>query len=273
MDLFYRELGKGQPIIILHGLYGNSDNWLSIGKSLAEKYKVYMIDQRNHGNSIHCKEHNFELFKKDLAGFIQKKKIENPVLIGHSMGGKTAMYYTRDNMEKVKALIVVDISPRDYTHSMFFEDRYNMHLNIILSLESINLHTLLNRKEANSLLAKRIKSDSFRRFLLKNLKRDENKDFTWKLNLKSIKNNLREIFKGFNDEDGELRIETPALFLKGELSDYIGEEDIAFIQRVFINSEIIEVENTGHLIHAEKTDEFLRYVEDFLDRVEWKFYV
>ena len=114
MNLFYREMGEGQPMIILHGLFGASDNWLSIAKVLSEHFKVYLIDQRNHGQSPHDDEFSYPALAEDLKAFIEQHKIDNAVILGHSMGGKTAMQFALDNQDAFEKLIVVDIGPKAY---------------------------------------------------------------------------------------------------------------------------------------------------------------
>src|SRR6056297_446936 len=139
MQLFYRQLGEGHPLIIIHGLYGSSDNWMSIGKVLAEQYQVFIIDQRNHGESGHSDEHNYPAMREDLKEFMDKHNLQKATILGHSMGGKTAIYFAAEYPERVERLIVVDISPCSYKQNDSFQTK--AHTQIINGLQSIDLKT------------------------------------------------------------------------------------------------------------------------------------
>ncbi|MGM0549460.1 MAG: alpha/beta fold hydrolase [Bacteroidota bacterium] len=264
MDLFYRQLGEGHPLIIIHGLYGSSDNWMSIGKILAEKYQVFLIDQRNHGESGHHDEHNYPAMREDLKDFMDKHNLQKATLLGHSMGGKTAIYFAAEYPERVERLIVVDISPCSYKDADSFQTK--THTQIINALQSINLNTLKSRSEADKQLSEYIQQKRIRQFLLKNLYRNEEKEFRWKLNLPILKKHLSETMDGFTADTVEKDVTGfPVLFIRGEESDYIQEKDIEATKKLFPMAEIVSIPNAGHWVHAEQPDAFLKAVNTFLE--------
>ncbi len=248
--LFFRKMGQGKPLIILHGLFGASDNWLTIGKSLSEHFEVYLVDQRNHGQSFHDPEHSFEAMALDLGDFITDHAISKPIVIGHSMGGKVAMRYALDHPENLEKLIVVDISPRGYKVH---------HDKILAGLKSINLASLSSRKEADDQLAVYVSNLGERQFLLKSLNRTY-EGFEWKINVKAIDRNIGLIVGEISGDP----IGLPTLFIDGENSNYIRDIDFPIIKNLFPNSSIITIKNAGHWVHAEQPEDFLKTVSDFL---------
>ena len=186
MKLSYRKLGTGQPLIIVHGLYGASDNWLTIAKELANNFEVYIVDQRNHGNSPHADSHTYQDLKEDLLEFMDDQNIEKAILLGHSMGGKTVMIFATDYPERVSSLMVVDIAPKNYSKISDYAPQTIDHSCIVKAMLNLDLLAYKNRTEIDTKLKENISSDKVRQFLLKNLKRNENKQFIWKLNIKTI---------------------------------------------------------------------------------------
>ncbi|MTI41933.1 alpha/beta fold hydrolase [Fulvivirga lutimaris] len=253
MKLFFREMGEGQPLIILHGLFGSSDNWLTIGKALSEKYKVYLLDQRNHGQSPHSNEFNYSSMALDLEEFIQQQQIANPIIIGHSMGGKTVMQYAVNNPNSWMKMVVVDIAPKAYPVH---------HDSILEGLNSLDLTGLSSRGEADKYLAEYIPEVGVRQFLLKNLNRDSG-GFNWKINLPVITSNIEIIGEGLN---GNLKDSKPVLFIRGRNSNYIKDSDFTLIEESFPNAQIETVENAGHWVHAEQSDNFMAVLITFLNR-------
>lgn len=250
MNLFYREMGEGQPMIILHGLFGASDNWLSIGKVLAEQYKVYLVDQRNHGQSPHDDEFSYPAMAGDLKEFIEQHDIDNPIIIGHSMGGKTAMQFALENQDAFDKLIVVDIGPKAYPVH---------HRTILDGLLSINLIELSSRGEADKQLAQFIPEIGIRQFLLKNLGRNSD-GFKWKVNLPVINEKIEIIGRSTG---GKLMTDKPVLFIRGANSNYILDEDIELINETFPTARLETVQNAGHWVHAEKPQEVIDLVLAF----------
>lgn len=251
MKLFFRQQGQGKPLIILHGLLGSSDNWHSLGKLFAETYSVYLLDQRNHGQSPHSDEFNYKALTEDLEEFVKEQKIEQADIIGHSMGGKTAMNFAVKNPKAVDKLIVVDIVPKKYVVR---------HDRLIEGMKSIGLDNITARTEAEVALAGYEPDPAVRQFLLKNLARDANGKFMWKVNLAAIDKHLQEtgdgmVYKGtFNG---------PTLFINGRKSDYYAEGDDQAIRKIFPAAQFVTLD-TGHWVQAEKPQEFSQAVLQFL---------
>jgi len=252
MKLFYREYGQGQPMIILHGLMGSSDNWLPQAKMLGEHYHVWVVDQRNHGQSPHSTEFNYNVLSNDILDFIQERGIEKPVILGHSMGGKAAMNFALAHPEKPDKLIVVDIAPKAYDVR---------HDHIVEALKAVPIETVQSRQEANEALAPHISSEAVRQFLLKNLLRKPEGGFGWRINLPVIDQSL-EMISGGLVNDGIFEKKT--LFIRGSKSDYILDEDREAIKKIFPNSTMVTME-TGHWVQAEKPEEFVQVVLSFLN--------
>lgn len=253
MKLFYRTSGQGHPLIILHGLFGSSDNWYTLAKTFSEHYTIYLPDQRNHGQSPHSNDMNYEVLAEDLHGFIQEHRLERPHIIGHSMGGKAAMNYAVKYTDQLSKLIVVDIVPKPYP----------VHHDAILDgLHAIPLPVLQSRGEADRLLAAFVPEADVRQFLLKNLGRDAEGRFQWKINLHAIDENIEAMGAGMifsGKHDG------PALFIRGEKSNYYAPGDEERIRAFFPHAEVVSMD-TGHWVQAEKPEEFARVVLNYLNR-------
>jgi pimeloyl-ACP methyl ester carboxylesterase len=266
MHLFYRKSGSGAPLIILHGLYGSSDNWYSIGRELSSSYTIYLLDQRNHGNSPHDPVHNYDVLASDLFDFI-RENIKEPVMImGHSMGGKTALSFGLKHPELVGKMIVVDMSPLGYDMNDA-SNAGNYHMQIIRALQSLKAETLSSREEADRMLSEGVPSPVVRQFLLKNLKRTPDGKFHWAFNLQALAANMPQIFYGVIDEnttDPRSIPVFPLLFIKGERSPYIGNRDEEAIHQYFPKAEISVVPDAGHWVHAEQPKVFLETVKQFL---------
>lgn len=252
MELHYKELGTGKPLIILHGLFGSSDNWMSIARALEDHFKIYLVDQRNHGQSPNSEEFSYEAMAQDLYEFIKSKNIEQPSIMGHSMGGKTAMKFAINHPDLWDKLIVVDMAPRAYPVR---------HRTILDGLKSIDVAQLKSRGDADKQLAEYIPQLGIRQFLLKNLARKNNGGFEWKINLPVIDKNIEQMGEGIEER---LAIEKEVLFIRGENSDYIRDSDNILIVQLFPNSEVKTVKNAGHWVHAEQPDEVVRLVTEFL---------
>lgn len=251
MELFYRAIGQGHPLIILHGLMGSSDNWLTQSKMLAEQYHVYMVDQRNHGRSFHSDEFDYKGLTEDLKHFVEKHVIGKPIILGHSMGGKTAMNFAVCYPELLSKLIVVDIAPKAYPVH---------HDSIIDGLNAIPINSLQSRDEADRILSEYVPEADVRQFLLKNLSRKPEGGFAWKINLPAIDKSLGKISEGMQ-YDGTYS--GPALFVRGSKSKYVLDEDRATIKTLFPNSTLVTMD-TGHWVQAEKPIEFVEIVKNFL---------
>ena len=251
-ELFYRELGEGKPMVILHGLFGSSDNWLTLGRRFAEKYKVYLLDQRNHGQSFHDDRFDYAAMAADLEYFFRSKKLEPAVILGHSMGGKTAMEFAINHPELTDCLIVADIAPKAYSVH---------HHAILKGLFAIDLEKLSSRSTADEILGQYVPEPGVRQFLLKNLTRNDQKAFTWRINLPVIAREIETVGKGLNQN---YRFDKPTFFIRGDRSDYIQDEDIHLIHSIFSNATLHTIENAGHWLHAEQPDHFCTAVMNFL---------
>jgi esterase len=267
MQLFYRVEGSGTPLVIIHGLYGSSDNWLTVAKKLSTVYQVFLIDQRNHGRSPNSEEHSYEAMKNDLAEFFDQQKIEKAIVLGHSMGGKTAMCFAADYPERIEKLIVVDIAPKDY-FLLNDESQYYLHNNILRAMLEIDFSKIDSRKQVENYLNERIDSFQIVQFLLKNVHRNkESHRFEWRINVQVLYDNLDEIIKGVNARwfDDRLPIYNyPVLFVKGTNSNYILIEDFASIRRIYPESKIVEIPDAGHWLHAEQPQLFMETIWEFM---------
>ena len=269
MNLFYRISGEGIPLVILHGLYGSSDNWMQIAKMIPEKYQVISVDLRNHGASGHASEHTYEDMVGDLAWLFHELEIDKAHVLGHSMGGKVAIAFAADYPEKIHSLTVADISPRNYLRTPASAIQYDFHKRILNVLANIDLSAFEFRKEIDTHLEKEIPEALVRQFILKNLTR-KNKKFEWKINVPALKSNLDQIISGVDFEDYEDRIPItlyPVLFIKGALSGYIQEDDIKAIYTMYPEAKIETIEQATHFLHAEKPEEFARVLVNFLNGI------
>lgn len=258
MKLFYRKYGEGPPLIILHGLYGSSDNWATIAKNLDTIYTVYLPDQRNHGQSPHSDIHDYDSMRDDLYELADDLKLKKFFLAGHSMGGKTAISFALKWPEMINGLLIADISP--FVNENNNQQAYNQHQNILNSMLSIDLSKMTSRAGAEMFLMEKIKSEKIRGFILKNLQRGPGNSFSWKLNVLSLFNNLEKIMQGIDRNAGFSQQITgfPVIFLKGADSDYLPESDYKDILKVFPAAEFVVAANAGHWIHSDRPDEVIR---------------
>ncbi|OEK02545.1 alpha/beta hydrolase [Roseivirga sp. 4D4] len=251
MLLNYKSFGEGQPLIILHGLFGSLDNWVTLGKKFGEDFKVFLVDQRNHGQSFHDDLFSYEEMAEDLCQLMGSLGIQKSHIIGHSMGGKTAMEFARQHPEKLDKLVIADIGPKFYPVH---------HTEILKAFYSVPINQLTSRKEADDILAKSITDFGIRQFLLKNLSR-EGSGFKWKMNLDIIAKNIEEVGKALNQN---AIIDRETLFLRGGNSDYILNDDFNLIHSVFPNSKVDTIDGAGHWLHAENPSDFYKKVIEFL---------
>ncbi len=245
-------IGQGEPLLILHGYFGNGDNWKTIANKLTDKFQIHLIDQRNHGRSFHSGDFDYELMIEDLCNYIEHHQLKKVSLLGHSMGGKTVMLYAVEYPENVNQLIVVDISPRMYPPH---------HHDILDALNSIDFSVQNSRKLVDEKLSELIPEAGIRQFLMKNIYWKEKGRLDFRFNLESLTENNDEVGVGlssFTIFEGE------TLFLKGENSGYISSDEEPLIKAHFPNSSIITIKNAGHWLHAENPSDFLKAIEGFL---------
>ncbi len=251
MKLFFRESGQGQPLIILHGLFGSSDNWFTLAKTFAESFHVYLVDQRNHGQSPHSDEFNYKLLAEDIYEFIQAHNLKDPIIIGHSMGGKAVMNFAVKYPDVAQKIIVVDIVPKDYPIH---------HDQILEGLTKMPLADLKSRNEAEEFLGRYVLDNSERQFLLKNLVRNSEGGFAWKLNVAAIDKHIEEIGEGMKYSG---TYDKPSLFIKGLKSKYYKTGDEELIKKIFTKAEFVTIDS-GHWVQAEKPIEFSQEVLKFI---------
>jgi esterase len=254
MILHSNIIGNGKPFIILHGFLGMGDNWKTLAKEFSESnYQVHLVDQRNHGRSFHSEDFDYELMSADLKAYCDDHNLSDIILLGHSMGGKTAMLFAATYSELVNKLIVADISPRFYPVH---------HDTILEGLNSLDFSKIKSRGEADKVLSSYIKDQGIRMFLLKNLYWVKKGQLGLRINLPVLKENVSEVGEAlpihaiFNKD---------TLFLRGDRSEYIGEQDETIIHRHFPNSKIIAIANAGHWLHAENPKDFFTAVMNFIN--------
>jgi len=253
MKLFYRNYGGGTPIVIIHGVFGFSDNWVTVGKKLAEQYAVYLLDLRNHGRSPHSDDLDYSIMAGDLLEFLNDQNLDEAIIVGHSMGGKVAMQFTDSYPKKVSKLVVVDIAPR------YYEPHYK---EIVQGLSSLDLENMNSRKEADEHLANYIDQLRERQFLLMNLYRKVDSSYGLRINLQAINDNAENIGAALDLKP----VEIPALFIRGGNSNYITLQDGKEIKNKFSDVEVVTVENSGHWVHAEQPLKFLEVLIEFIDK-------
>lgn len=256
MRLYHRHYGKGKPLIILHGLFGLSDNWVTFARNLTGLgYEVSIPDQRNHGRSLHSDTFNYLALTDDLMEFIDEHNIEDPVLLGHSMGGKVAMRFALENPELIEKLIVVDISLRKYPPR-------HQHKKIIQAMRAVDFTKASNLGDVEDQLKFLITEKRIRQFIMKNLYyRDNRNMLDWRINFEGICDNIDEMFDAI---DVGSVYDKPSCFIRGDLSDYVSDDDIEQIKRKFSNSEVHTISGASHWVHAEKPGEFYSIVKRFL---------
>lgn len=252
MKLAFKEFGSGQPMIILHGLFGSSDNWQTLGKRFAENFKVYLVDQRNHGRSPHSDVFNYDVMARDLKDFVTDHNIEKAIIIGHSMGGKTTMRFAQLFPEKVEKIISVDMGVKAYP---------SHHEKILEAFKKLNLKAIESRKDADREVAGLIPEFGVRQFILKNLFRKGKSEFGWRVNYSVIEEEMDNILAPLPTQSAAV----PALFIYGSKSDYIKEGDKHQIRSIFENAEFTELQ-AGHWIHAEVPEAFYDEVKKFVTK-------
>lgn len=247
MKLHTRTSGSGQPLVIVHGLFGSSRNWMGVTPKLAERRRVIAVDLRNHGDSPHADSMSLADLATDLAELLD----EPADFLGHSLGGKAAMTLAIEQPEKVRCLIVADIAPVAYPA---------VHARTIAAMQAVPLCELRDRKEADDYLAAEIADSRVRRFLLTNLVRGES-GMCWRLNLSALARWI-EALSGF---EASGTFHGPSLFLAGARSKYVGAAEAKAIQARFPHSELQIIADAGHWIHADQPEAMVANVERFLD--------
>lgn len=253
MQLYHRDLGgQGRPIVILHGLFGSSKNWVSAGRALSPWGRVYALDQRNHGRSPHAPSHSLADLTADLGEWIGRHLAEPPVLIGHSMGGLAAMAFALQRPGRAGALVVVDIAPRVYPQ------RHEPQLRAL----GLDLSGFATRAQIDRALESLLPDPKERQFLLMSAER-AGAEFRWVLNRQALE---RATFaQDFGRIPAASEFRGPALFLLGGRSDHVRPEDLPEIRRRFPAARIETVPGADHWLHHSAPGEFRRLVGGFLE--------
>jgi pimeloyl-ACP methyl ester carboxylesterase len=248
LELNAQVTGQGQPLVVLHGLFGSARNWASIARRLADIRQVHGLDLRNHGDSPWAESMTYEDMAGDVAAYIERNDLAPCDVLGHSMGGKAAMVMASSRPQLVERLVVVDIAPVAYLGHDYRD--------YIAAMLSIDLDRVRRRADVEAELAPAIPDPALRAFLSQNLVGDQGK-FHWRLNLAGIGRNLPAIV-GFPDLASPFP--RPVTFLAGERSDYVRPRDEAAIRALFPAATIVEIGQSGHWPHAEQPEQFLKLV-------------
>jgi len=255
MKLFTRQFGTGYPVIILHGLFGLSDNWVTFGRQLAEQYSVYIPDLRNHGQSPHSSVFDFPSLEEDLLELVESLNTQSIYLLGHSLGGKTAMFFALHHPQLISKLIVVDISLRKSPPN-------REHQQLLHAMMGVDFSLAKTRSDVERQLAEEVPGLKLRQFLMKNVYWRDRHSLDWRLNLKAVNENLLSIFEGVAVDS---TFDKPALFIRGGLSDYILDDDVEALKLKFPGSSVTTIANASHWVHADAPGEFFNIVKEFLD--------
>jgi len=255
LELAFSEFGQGEPLAILHGLFGSGRNWATIAKRLGESRRVLALDLRNHGSSPWADDMGYAQMAEDVTAIFATQGIEATDLIGHSMGGRTAMVLALTRPQLVRKLVVVDIPPAASSRG---------HLSYVRAMRGLDLGQVTRRKEADDLLAEAVPDVATRMFLLQNLVPEENRGLRWRINLAAIESAMDDL-TDFPHFGSDARFEGPTLFVTGAKSDYVRPEHRPEIERLFPNARTVEIADAGHWVHAEQPESFLDAVSTFLD--------
>lgn len=254
MQLNFKKIGESGPaIVILHGVFGFLDNWLTIGKAISDQgFTVYLVDQRHHGRSPHTGSLDFFTLSEDLKEFLEQQNLTAPILVGHSMGGKTVMQYAVTYPDTFAKLVVVDIAPKQYPIH---------HTEILKGLNAMPLSEIENRQQADDFLSTYEPLLPVRQFLLKNLYRKEEGGFDWRFNLPVLTRDMPKVGAKIESEN---EVTAPTLFMRGDKSHYILDEDWDNILKIFPNAKLETIENAGHWIQAEQPKSFMEHLLTFI---------
>ncbi len=256
MNLNYKSFGQGDPLLVVHGLFGSLDNWGSMSVKLGQHFQVFAVDLRNHGHSPHDDDMSYPVMAGDLSELVRQKGFGHVHVLGHSMGGKVAMEFALRFPSMVDSLIVADIAPRAYPP---------IHEPILSALLALHPERFQHRKQMEEALASSIPDLALRQFLLKSVERDAEGHFQWRMGLDQIRRNypdLRSALPGGREFNG------PTLFVRGERSNFLLEEDLQLIRPLFPQASLKTITCAGHLIHLENPTAFLDTVVAFLRTVQ-----
>ena len=257
VKLQFNEYGTdGPPLIVLHGLFGSARNWAGHARSLSDTHHVYALDLRNHGSSERAMTMTYAEMAEDVAGFIAEQGLTDPIVMGHSMGGKVAMQLALSDPDSVKALIVVDIAPVTYGHDM---------LDYIAAMEAMDLSGEMRRAELEEELRDQVDDPGISAFLMTNLERAES-GFQWRINLTAISAGMSAI-AAFTPPTGATYA-LPTVFIAGSESSYIRDNHRERIMELFPKSRTVTIKDANHWVHADQPEAFLKTVRAFLGAID-----
>ena len=253
MKLFFRKIGEGRPLIILHGLFGMSDNWTTLSKSFSEQgFSCYLVDQRNHGRSPHSFEFNYKVLSDDLLELIEDQRLSVVDIIGHSMGAKTAMFFSSENANRIGKMVIADMAPKYYEPH---------HQAVLAAIHSVDPAKATSRREVEEKLRMALKDEATIQFLLKNLYWNDQEKLDWRFGFREIEQNIDETGKAL---PSGLHIDVQVLFIRGQRSGYITADDEIVIPKIFSKATFATVQDAGHWLHADQPKAFFDIVIDFL---------
>lgn len=254
MKLFFRHMGKGNPVVILHGLLGLSDNWVTFGRQLASDFEVFIPDLRNHGQSPHDPVFNFTVLVEDLHELIEDQGLKKVNLIGHSLGGKTAMFFALEYPDLLDKLVVVDIGLRKYSPNL----EHQMLIDAMMEVDFSSAHS---RSDVDRQLEQNVHGLKLRQFLLKNIYWKDKETLGWRVNLPVLKESLPRMLEGITTDKKFLN---PVLLVRGGLSDYVTDADLPAMVKQFPRTSVKTLANASHWVHADAPGEFYSLVHEFL---------
>jgi len=259
VELNHKISGEGDPVILLHGLFGSLDNLGVIARGLQDQWQIHALDQRNHGKSPHTDAMTYPEMAEDVLAYMDSQGLKTASVLGHSMGGKVAMQLALKAPERITSIIVADISPVTYKPR---------HDNVLAGLKAVDLKALGSRTDADQALSEHVEEAGVRQFLLKNLspvpaseQEESGARYRWRLNLPVIDQSYGALSAA---PEGQGPYEGPVLFIKGAESAYIQTKHRDIIQQLFPNADLRIIEGTGHWLHAEKPDTFVALCRRFL---------
>lgn len=254
MELAYQDIGQGQPVVILHGLFGAAKNWNSIAKQMARSYRILTLDLRNHGSSPWADTMSYPEMAQDVVEFLDQRGLDKATIVGHSMGGKVAMTMALQAPERVERLVVADIAPVKYPRLVF--------RSYVEKLQSVDLSQVKRRNEVDPLIADVIESPAVRAFLLGNLE-NTSEGLRWMVNLEALGREMDTI-GGVPAIRPDSKYDGDTLFINGGASDYVLSSHHQLIRHLFPKVQFHTIEGAGHWVHAEKPHDFMNVLSEFL---------
>jgi esterase len=251
--LYSKIEGLGKPLLILHGFLGMSDNWKTLASQYVELgFEVHLIDLRNHGRSFHSDEFTCEVMAKDVFEYCEQNNLDKVFVIGHSMGGKVAMFFATSHSEKVEKLVIADIGPKFYAPH---------HQEILAGLNAVDFTTKPSRIEVEEILLPYISDFGTRQFLMKNLYWVASGQLGFRFNLKVFNEKISEIGVALPENSF---FDKPTLFIRGGNSNYILDADLPNIKTHFPLMKLVTIADVGHWLHAENPKQFFDETQAFL---------